>query len=151
MNTKSFFRSFLVLFAVLTFAACGNDDDDQKITIDELPQRAITFIETHFPDSQIISVTLDPNSRSRYEVKLNNGFDLDFDQEGEWTEIEGNGQKVPDAIIPEKILEYVQTTYPDSFIEEISKKTDRYEVDLSTDIDLIFDLDGNLIHTDPLL
>lgn len=151
MKTKSFFKSILVLFAVLIFAACGNDDDDQKISAAELPQRAIVFIETHFPDAQIISVTLDSNSRSQYEVKLNNGFDLDFDQEGEWTEVEGHGQKVPDAIIPERILEYVQTIYPNAFIEEISKKTDRYEVDLSTDIDLIFDLDGNLIHTEPLL
>lgn len=151
MKTKSLLKVIFIVCLIFTFAACDNDDDDQKITAAELPQRAITFIETHFPDAQIVSVTLDPNSRSRYEVKLNNGFDLDFDQEGEWTEIEGHGQKVPDAIIPERILEYVQTTYPNAFIEEISKKTDRYEVDLSTDIDLIFDLDGNLIHTEPLL
>lgn len=151
MKTKTFFKSFLMLFIAFTITACGNDDDDQTITTSELPERAIVFIKTHFPEAEIISVTLDSNSRSRYEVKLSNGFDIDFDQNGDWTEVEGHGQKVPDDIIPSAILDYVEATYPDAFIEEISKKTDRYEVDLSTDIDLIFDLDGNLIHTDPLL
>lgn len=152
MKTPILIKTFLILFTAFSLLACDNDDDDQAILSSELPQRALIFIETHFPDSEIVSVTLDRNDpRGYYEVKLDNNFDLDFDQEGNWTEVEGHGQKVPDAIIPDPILTYVETNYPEAFIEEISKKTDRYEVDLSNDIDLIFDLEGNLISVDPLL
>lgn len=152
MKNSILVKSFIILFTAFSLLGCNNNDDDQSISVSELPENVLSFVETHFPDAEIVSITIDPNdSRGYYEVKLSNNFDLDFDKNGFWTEVEGHGQKVPDAIIPEPILAYVETNYPDAFIEEISKKSDRYKVDLSTDIDLVFDLDGNFISIDPLM
>lgn len=146
---KHVFRSLLILVLAFNFTACSSDDDDQIIGENELPDQAINFIETHFPDAEILSITMDVNdSMSKFEVKLNNGFDIDFDENGNWTEVEAHGQKVPDAIIPNPILAYVQDHYPNAFIEEISKKTGKFKIDLSNDVDLIFDLDGNFIGVD---
>lgn len=145
MNISHFFKTFLILFTAFSFIAC-NSDDDQQIQLEELPEQAIVFLETHFPDADILKITVD--SKNKYEVKLNNGFEIDFDQNGSWIEIEGHGQQIPDAIIPLPILDYVQTNYSDLFIEEISKTTDKYKVDLSNDLEIHFDLDGNFLGID---
>lgn len=149
MTTKKIFKSLLILVFAFGLVSCGSDDDDQLIGVEQLPAQAVNFIDTHFPDAEILSITMDSNdSNSKFEVKLNNGFDIDFDENGQWTEVEGHGQQVPDAIIPNPVLAYVQSHYPDAFIEEISKKNGKIKIDLSNDIDLVFDLDGNFIKID---
>jgi hypothetical protein len=131
-----------------------NDDDNDEATIAyaDLPQNVRTLIETHFPGNQAIYVSKNTGSnkdKAVYEVKLNNRFELDFDVDGNWTDIEGNQRQVPDALIPQAILSYVQANYPSPlFIEGIDKESFGYQVEISNDTDLKFNADGNFIGID---
>lgn len=150
MKATFFLQVVLLLFVYSGLSSCSSNDEEQRIEAKDLPSAAQSFIKTHFPEAETVSIALDPKDQySQYEVSLNNGFDLDFDKNGRWTEIEGHGEKVPDSVVPKPILAYVTANYSDSFIEEISKEASGYKVDLSNDVDLQFDEDGNFTGMDP--
>lgn len=148
----------LLLLAGLSFAAISCDDDDNKdkseqVTTDGtvLPQRAQTILATYFP-SEIRSITIDRDfgTVSEYDVVLKDGTEITFDRDGDWESIDTNSRTraVPADLFPEGITTYVSINYPTELIVSIDRETTRYDVELSSGRDLIFDLDGNFQRLD---
>lgn len=141
---KKIFFALGLFIAAISFVGCSDDDDDTAIAYKDLPAKSQVFLETHFPSINATSIT---KERDGYDVKLTNMFEIDFDLEGEWDDVDGKYQKLPDsflATLPQPILTYVSTTYPNLFIVEIDKDPVKngYEVGLNNDLDLIFEWDG---------
>ncbi len=68
-----------VAFMALTLTACG----EKTITAEDLPKAAQKYIDQHFPESNILIVKQDHDGLSKtYEVKLDNGIELEFDSDG---------------------------------------------------------------------
>lgn len=147
----------MAVFAVFfSFTACNNDDDQNNtetvIDYAELSETCKSIVETHFPDSTVLLVekkNVPDTDGTVYEVKLDNGMEIDFTNDCTWTDIDGNNQQIPYALVPEPILTYVQTHYQAPiFIEGIDKEPFGYEVELSNDLDLIFNSDGEFVRID---
>lgn len=71
-----------------------------------LPEQIRSFIQTHFSGSAEEAVLRNPFDNT-LQIWLDNGFELSFDTNNDWTAINGFGQWIPDAIIeslPEEIL-----------------------------------------------
>lgn len=83
-----------------------------------------------------------------YDVTLDCGVEIDFDKNGEWTDIDCGHNPVPEAIIPANILNYVKEKHPNNFITQIEKKRNGYKVELNIDLDLLFDKNGNFTRFD---
>lgn len=147
-------KTVVILSLMFGFMSCSNDDDnnnDTLIEFGELPTVTQNFINTHFPDADVLRIEEDDtpaNGDDYYEVKLSNGFELDFNADGEWTDIDGNGNRVPDAIIPEAILTYTNANHNSNFIDGIEKKSYGYKIELNNDLDLKFDAEGTYIGID---
>jgi len=138
---------FSVLVASLVFVAC-DDDDDLTVTTAELPEKAQAFMQTHFEGQEIRTIRKDNDS---YDVYLANGFEVEFDLSGEWDDIDGNVQKLPQSIIdllPEGIPLYVTENYPQNHISEINKERYGFEIGLNGGLDLKFDKDGGFLGID---
>ncbi len=137
---------FGLLAASFTFVAC--DDDDEKISVVDLPAKAREFLDTHFPGQETRLVEKDNDS---YDVSLKNGFDIDFDLAGEWDDVDGHTQAIPQSIIdliPEAIPAYVAEHYAGSVITEVNKELYGYEIDLDNRIELKFDKNGTFLGID---
>ncbi|MBC9796133.1 PepSY-like domain-containing protein [Sinomicrobium weinanense] len=150
---QHFLKGLAVLAIAGAFASCSNDDDDNNnINATDVPATSQDLIETHFEGATItraIKNNTPGADGTLYETRLSNDFEIDFNTDGEWTDIEGNGQPVPDDLIPPAILNEVRQNYPDPiFIEGIDLEPNGYEVELSNDVDLYFDLNGNFISED---
>lgn len=65
-----------------------NNDDDQVIDPSTLPQIVLDYISTNYPNETILQAKIE--SDGKYEVTLNNGLELHFDANGNFTET-GNG------------------------------------------------------------
>ena len=147
-------KTVVILSLMFGFMSCSNDDDnnnDTLIEFGELPTVTQNFINTHFPDADVLRIEEDntpANGDDYYEVKLSNGFELDFNADGEWTDIDGNGNRIPDAIIPEAILTYTNANHNSNFIDGIEKKSYGYKIELNNDLDLKFDAEGTYIGID---
>lgn len=151
-------KTFLVLSGLLAlnFAtiSCGDDrDDDNEIVISEnqLPDNAKKFLSTYFSDASVSRVEKEnvaDDDGTLYEVRLSNGFQIDFDTNGNWTGIDGNGKDIPAAVltlIPTNILQYFATSSTIFRITEIEKKSYGYKVEINNSTELRFDTNGNKI------
>ncbi len=126
---------------------------DRKIPVSELPENATRFITDNFGSIRIVYVE---KERNKYEVKLSNGMEVDFFDDGTWKNVEGKGSIVPEAIVktlPADINSYINTNFESPRIIGLKKKVYGYEVELidpstGEDIELQFDQSGKFLKMD---
>ncbi|WP_394774159.1 PepSY-like domain-containing protein [Flavobacterium sp.] len=150
---KTFLTSFIALSLLISTTSCDSNNDNEKTTIQsaDLPPTAKAFTETYFPNAVYKSAVKLKSSTvngSVYDISLANGFDIDFDANGNWTEIDGGNQAIPTALIPEKINAYVAANYPGLFIVQIENEKTKYDVELSNNLDLVFTPQGDFVRID---
>lgn len=139
---KIFTLSALAIMMVLAFASCS--DDEKNIEAGQLPSNAVSFIKAYFPDDTVtVAKQENDGKKAKYEVTLASGYEIEFDHAGEWTDIDApDGMTVPEGIIPTPITNYVAEHHPNEGINEISKESYGYKVELTTKVDLHFNKDG---------
>jgi len=126
-------RIYIIMLWCLTllFAAC----DDTKI-----PTRSRAFIDQYFPESSVVIVEMEEDDKgmNEYEVWLNDGTKIDFDLQGEWKTVARKKTGVPLTLIPQQLITFVNTNYPNNVITKFSRKDYGYKLELSDDMDLRF-------------
>lgn len=138
---------FLVLLSVVSVltVAC---DKESIVGADGLPSKAQTYISQHFPGHEIVQVVKERDDlRTSFEVYLSEGYHLDFNKQGEIQGVEGTN-KLPDSVVPAKILTYVNANYPEQFIIDWELEDRGQEVKLNNRLELVFDKNGNFLRLD---
>lgn len=137
---------FMLVALVCLLVSTVSYADGRVIPVTQLPEGAKTFVATHFPGKKIFYAQKDGR---KYEVRLDDGTEIDFDRKGVWDKVDCHDfQAVPATIIPAQIAAYVQTNFSTIFITKIDKERYGYSIELSNDIELKFDKLGNLIGVD---
>lgn len=144
---------FIALSLLVTMTSCDSDDDNKESAINasDLPITATAFVTTYFPNATYLTIKKQnkaDNDGSIYDVHLTNGFEVDFDANGNWIDIDGNHQTIPVELILEKIQTYITTNYANQFAISIDKEPTYIEVELSNNLELVFDLQGNFLRID---
>ena len=130
----------------LTLTAC---DKTTIVQYNELPAAAQQTLSTYFADEQIAVIPKEYDDWGiRYNVIFSNANEIEFNKKGEWQDIKCRATKVPDGIVPERIMQYVVQTYPEAAIWELKRDKRSYEVELSNMVELKFDLNFNIIDLD---
>lgn len=136
----------LSLLITLIIAVCFSvyAQDKYSLNRDDLPEPAREFLTEHFPKAKVGMIKTDRHflKKTDYDVKLVNGTKIEFNNSGKWTSVDCNRSEVPDAIIPRAIRKYVRTNYPDVKIVKIERTSSKYEIGLSDDVELTFNLLG---------
>lgn len=137
-------KYFLVLIALVMTAMTGFAFDKYSINRNDLPEAAQQFLTTYFPKAKVSMVKTDKHflKKADYDVKLVNGTMIEFSNSGKWTSVDCKGREVPKDIIPRAIRNYVNKNYPNEKIVKIEKTSSKYEVKLSDDAELTFNLLG---------
>ena len=149
MRAKSnLFKTFLIT-GFFAFGLQGYAQDSQ-ISENELPSPAQEFLSKNFSGKKLIRIEKDVDRNTTdYEVRLDDQTKVEFDQNGNWKEVDGsNNAPIPSGFIPEKIKKYVTENYPNQQISKIEKGARKYEVELTNDLDLDFDLNGDFLRMD---
>lgn len=139
-------RFLLLIAATLTFSAASAQDT--KATINDLPADAINFVRQHFLVDHIAFVWKDTDyNDEEYTVIFRDGLEIEFNGNGDWKELKARHGKVPDHVVPEKILAHVSATFPFESIKEVSRNLTkkRYKAELTDDQELKFDENFNFI------
>lgn len=130
---------FFVLMGCMAFFMGCNEEAN-------IPVPAQEFIKEYFPKSTVVLVEMDADDEGKeYCAWLNDGTKVEFDLLGEWKRVSRNKTGVPSRLVPPVITEYVKTNYPQDIISKLSKKSYGYKIELSDDMDLRFDPQGNFI------
>lgn len=139
----------LLLMTVMTFAVASARD---KVYRDAsvLPANAQKILKQAFPKTPVSHIKVDSDllGRSDYDVVLTDGSEIEFNKEGEWEEVDCGMKAVPSMFVLKSISSYVASNYKGARIVQIKKDRNKYEVELSTGIDLDFDRAGKFLRVD---
>lgn len=144
-------RPLLIIATVLSvcasYLACNEHD---TIYFADLPDVAQAFLQKYFPDN-LVSWAERHHDEPKYEVTLDNGYEIDFYSDGSWQEIDSHNAILPSEVVqgvlPEKIRNYLAEEYPLAGVSNIEKSSMGYIVDLATSpiTELYFDMDGDVM------
>lgn len=144
-------QTLKISFLFCAFFICGiylHADKDIVISVQDLPEKVISYVKTHFPEQEIIKAVKDKDGLSfTYKIKLSGKIELEFTAKGDIKNIDGQN-KLPDSVIPEKILNYVKTNYPDNYITGWSIEKRIQEIELDNGIELKFNKKDDFIKID---
>ena len=135
---KVILSGFLALCAFGMFAQADTKN---------LPATAKDFIQQNF--SSNTEQEVEENSKwqiwadDKYEVKLSNGIELDFDEKGNIIEIDSQNDAIPMSALPSAIATYLKENYPDSQVIGWEKEKKSQEIELLDGTELEFDGQGN--------
>lgn len=135
----------LTLVFAFTLTSC---DQESTISPDNLPNEIDSYISTHFPENTVLQAIKDKEGlKSTYEITLSDNIYLEFDSKMNITDIDGNA-KLPDSVIPEKILQYVAFNYPNNYITDWELDDRNQQIQLDNGLDLEFNMNGDFIKID---
>lgn len=130
----------LALMGMVMLCTAAHAGNDKPIDVSRLPQTAQQTIKTHFKSHKVAMAKVDAGLLEKsYEVVFNNGDKVEFDRDGDWTDIKCKRSGVPKALVPEAIRSYVKKMYHSARILEIEKERSGYEIKLSNGLDIKFD------------
>ena len=133
----------LALLVVVMFVASLNAKaiNDKPITVNEMPQAAQAFIQTHFANQSVAMAKVESEIFNKsYDVIFTNGDKIEFDKKGNWTNIDCEHTQVPLNVIPAEIRNFLTQNYSGVKLLQIEKNDRKgYDVDLGNGIELEFD------------
>lgn len=148
MIMKKIFSLLVLFIATAHFAFAG---DIVTKDVMKLPLTARNFINQYFSTPQIDHIKIENEvlQAKKYEVKLTNGTEIDFDSQGNWTEVDCKKSAVPASLVPAFVKQYMKSN---GFNKELVTKIDRarksYEVKLNSGLDLKFSKEGKFRKAD---
>lgn len=129
MNVRKLLAFLPILLGVWMLSSC---DDEKKIDFGDLPSEARSFIENYFPSADILSIVQEKeDGRKEYQVKLSDGTDMEFDEDGEWTNIECYFNPLPTGILPANVITKVEELHPEAYINGVEKELGGYVVEVT--------------------
>lgn len=144
---NKFLSIAVALMALVSFSAQAAND--KPIEINQLPQKAQTFIQSYFPSETVAFAKVDRDiAETTYEVIFTSGSKVDFNKNGEWTEVDCKYTQLPISIVPKQILDEVAKKYPNTTINKIEKNRRNFEVTLSNKTELKFNSKFQIIDID---
>lgn len=137
--------SIALLLAVFTLASC---DKETLVQDNDLSKEIRTFISTHFPSNRIIQSVKDRDGLElTYDILLDGNIKLEFNKKNQIIDIESR-EKLPDSVIPAKILDYVSANYSGNFITGWEIDGRNQQVKLNNGLELEFNMDGDFLRID---
>ena len=136
---KVIVSGFFALFSIGMFAQANTGN---------LPNNAKSFINEHFSSFSVEEVKENSNWQiwedEKFDVRLSNGIELDFDESGDIIEIDSlNNEAIPEAALPSNITSYVKSNHADAKIVGWEKHDNEQEIELANGTEVEFDAQGN--------
>ena len=138
-----------IAFSLLVFGI-ATAQDEGLVPASALPVNAQTFVNQYFSANDIVSVWQDTEKGKveEYTVLFADGTEVEFHADGNWKEVKARNGQVSPKIVPVKIAKYVHKKFPKAMIKEIKKGRTKYEIDLTNNVELLFNLNGNFLKID---
>lgn len=122
---------------------------DKPITVSQLPAAAQQTLRTHFGEKKVALVKKEYDIlSSSYDVVFTDGTKIEFRSNGAWEEVDCKQGQVPAKLVPEAIGKFVSTHYQGQGIRKMEHDEKRYEVDLSSGLEITFDDQFRVIDID---
>lgn len=144
-------KKFIALLALAAIAVGVTNAADRVVRdVNVLPAAARKTIDKAYSVKNVSHIKIDSHffGGDDYDVVLTDGTEIEFNSDGEWTEVDAGSKPVSATFILKPIAAYVKANYANQSIVQIKKERSKYEVELSSGLDLEFDRAGNFLRID---
>lgn len=153
-------REFVFDFAgtLLQQQGLGSISNRPVVPASSVNTTAKAFIDTHFSGYTVQLLKQETEyGRTEYKYYIVSGlkgYKLSFDTNYSWLEVEGDDDRaiyVPQSVLsllPAALQNYLSSNFARLSVVSVDKELNTYEVELSNDTTLYFDLNGNILRTD---
>ena len=144
-------KIFLLTVITMSFVSFSSCEKKTVLSESQLPSEIKSYVNTHFSDYSILQVVKDKDGvELTYDVMLTEEISLEFNRKKEIIDIDGNRKfGLPNSVIPEKILTYVQSNYSDNYIIGWEKSDNKNQkIDLDNNLELLFNKSGDFLRFD---
>lgn len=134
------------ILVIITLLFVGMTTFAQKMNVgfESLPSIAKDFVSINFAESNPVNVLKDTEVFDvEYEVRFDDGLKIEFDKNGEWKEIKNEIDCLTFGFLPENIGIYLENNHNRFCIKEIKREFKGFKVELTNDIEVVFDKNGN--------
>ncbi len=146
---KQLSKVFAIVVMFLATSVNVSADTDKVVEVSQLPAQAQQILKQHFAQKKVAIAKSDWDWFSKgYDVVFTDGCKVEFDGNGNWTNIDCRRSTVPVKLIPTQILTKVQEMYPSITITEIERDRRGYDVSLSNGLDLEFNTKFQVVDVD---
>lgn len=109
----------------------GRMVENRTVKFDALPEAAQAFIRDFYAKDRVERIRFDPSAHLfAYKVRLDNGDEIMFSQNGAWTDIE-SADGIPMKLIPQQVADYVKNKYPGQTVTDIGLERNGISVRLA--------------------
>ena len=124
---------FMALMSLTAFAK-----GKQPIAFDKVPQPVQTELQKYFTQDQVQYATFEKAlGQKLYTFGLEDGTKIRYNHKAVLRKIE-NKNGILTTLVPEKIMEYANATFPKATITEYVCDKSRKEIELNNNMELIF-------------
>ena len=138
-------KAILLLVVMMAMSFNAKADHDQVIPFDQMPEAAQTFLKQYFANKVPLLVTVDWDD---YTICYESGEKVEFNQQGDWKEIDCRASMVPQELIPEEIKANIASTFPGAIILKIDRNRRGYEVKLNNGLEVEYSPNFQVIDID---
>ena len=139
---KGKLKQIILLASVMMLSIASVFAADMPIQANQLPKKAQDFISANFANDPIVYAEQDRNS---FKAELQSGVEIDFDRNGDWTDVASERTPLPINFIPANIINPVQAKYPQVPVLEISKEYNSYKLKLGNNREVYVDNNGKIV------
>ncbi len=141
-------KLIMTLFAVCMMLNLTSCEQETVLEETQLPAEIKTYISTHFPDNTILQAVKDRDGvELTYDIILSDAITLEFNRKKEIIDISSTS-KLPDSVIPDKILAYAGSKYPGNYIKDWEISDKNQQVELDNGLELVFTMSGDFLRID---
>ena len=139
---KGKLKQIILLASVMMLSIASVFAADMPIQANQLPKKAQDFISANFANDPIVYAEQDRNS---FKAELQSGVEIDFDRNGNWTDVASERTPLPTKFIPANIMKAVEGKYPQVPVLEISKEYLSYKLKLGNNREVYVNNNGKIV------
>ena len=140
MNTK--IKQIILIASIMMVSVAALFAADVPIQANQLPKKAQDFINANFAKDPVVYAEQDRNS---FKAELQSGVEIDFDKNGDWTDVSSERTPLPTNFIPATVMKAVEGKYKGVAVLEISKEYLSYKLKLGNNREVYVDNNGKIV------
>lgn len=131
----------LAFFCALTVSA-----QKKNIQPSQLPENALTFIETNFTSVALHHcMKFTEGDNVRFKAVLADDTEIDFTEDGKWREIDGKVHSVQPTFLGQTIIEHIKKNAPGQRLLKATNQGKTIDVILVNGLKFTFDASGKFV------
>ncbi|WP_297191865.1 PepSY-like domain-containing protein [uncultured Campylobacter sp.] len=132
----------LRVVALATLFCASSLFADMAVAPNTLPAKIHNFVKQHFKGANIMFAERDMTS---FDIDLSDGTKIEFNINGDWTDIDGRYKAIPTTFLPNAVVSKVKAAQPNAQIMEVDRTINGYKFKFNNMMEVYTDANGNVV------